>query len=231
MSLNVRTEQQDEDESGQDTGPDPDRVAELAGPEIDRSPGSGSLSRTEAWVSQSAQSRSPSNDGRYGTRTTFYYTGDSRVEDGSLERHQQHRDPADRRSWTDLSKWNDGMYATESRGGQNWQADIQRWIETFASQLDLNAIQTDNVRYVIDDIDIDEATNSNTLNSEVLILAAISMVVDADTTSWPDDDWTFQDWIINQDRFQQLMNDIEMGRDQLWEARKLIQRDSDFFAT
>lgn len=187
---------------------------------IDRQAGSGSLSAQEAWVSETTNGGP--NDGRSITRTTFYATD----VDGAGP-PQQHRDPADRRSWAELAKWNDGMW-DPGRFKSNFEADVKRWSQTFCGELDLNSYETDRVEYIITHIDL-SAFKQHRLSTEKIILAVISLVIDAETTVDDIEEWDISEWIIYDDRFEGLMADLEMDRDELWTARKLVYNETDFF--
>lgn len=233
MSSTRVTDESDEttDESTRSPPVAPHDDAVVGEPVIDRQPGSGSLSKQEAWTSQAAQSRQSSNDGRYGTRTTFYYTGSSddprHLQD--RDRHQLHRDPADRRGWSELSKWNDGMRDIDgSRKQQNFDADVRRWVQTFAKQLDCNETQVAQVEHVVtNELDLG---NFGDISAEKVILSTISLVVDASTTIDPDD-FDLDNWIIYRDAFEEMMDAVDMDRDELWTVRKKVHDTADFFAT
>lgn len=162
------------------------------------------------------------NDGRSLTETTFYYTQDDtdpyHLRD--YDRHQLHREPEDRTSWEDLSKKNDGV-GTPGRKGRNNDSDARRWAQTFAGQIGLTPYQTERLVYIIDGMMF---TDYRPYSAEKIILATLSLVVDVD--AYRDlEDFEIGDWIIYQDDFQSLMDDIDMNRDELWSIRRQIRDD------
>lgn len=214
-------------ESDETSAPPIDSRAVTDDPEIDRSPGSGSLTVTEGWVVESEMDGL--NDGRYGTRTTFYAWEASG--DGPS---QQHRDPEDRRSWSDLAKWNDGMWEPD-RSVQNFGVDVERWTQTFCNFLDLPEYQYERVEYVMNDIDLTDF-RPRKISVEKVILGVISLVVDSENDVDDIEDWDIDEWIVYDDAFETLMCDVGMVRDDgepergsLWEIRKIVQSESDYF--
>lgn len=187
---------------------------------VSRKTGDGSLSRTEGWTDQVSQEHLTPNDGRYDTRTTFYYSGTG----PSRDRHQLHRDPEDRRSWSTLAKWNDGV-GEPDRNDQNNKADVFRWVQTFTGFLELPSYQRNRVHYVIDNLELSEF---NPFPTEEVIVGAISLVVDAEEDA-EQEDWDVDDWIIYRDDFSQLMDDLEMSQSNLWTIRRMVQQESEYF--
>jgi hypothetical protein len=187
---------------------------------INRDPGSGSLSQQEAWVAETELDGM--NDGRYDTRTMFYGW-----ESDTKGPSQLHRDPSDRRSWSDLSKWNDGMWEPD-REIQNFNADVRRWTQTFCNQLDIPSYQYQRVEYIVQDVDL-SYLQKHCLSAEHVILGAISLVVDAESDVSDQESWDFDDWIIYSDEFRDMMDNIEMEMDDLWTARKVIHSESKYF--
>lgn len=223
-SIAVDTVERDEhsvDEQQDDTAVDDSKS-------IDRQPGSGSLSKQEAWGSQVAQQRSPSNDGRYDTRTTFYYGEQCTYSSffRSRDRHQLHRKPADRRSWSTLAKWNDGMRDIDgSRKQRNFEADVRRWVQTFGNQLDCHGTQIERVEHIVTgEIDLDHFGRRR-LSAEKVILSTISLVVDDDMSVDDPEQFDLSDWIIYRDQFEELMDSIDMDMDELWTIRKLVRNE------
>lgn len=194
---------------------------------LDRQKGSGSLTREEGWVAETEIEGM--NDGRYDTRTTFYSW--EAEGDGPP---QKERDPSDRRSWSDLAKWNDGMWEPD-RSVQNFDADVRRWTQTFCNYLDLPSYQYDRVQYVMNDVDLTEF-RPNGFSAEKVILGVISLVVDTETDEEDIDEWDIEEWIVYDDDFESLMIDVGMvsedetpERSTLWEVRKVVQSKSDYF--
>lgn len=195
-------------------------------PRIDRKHGSGSLSQTEQWVDEQSQGRSALNDGRYDTRTTFYFAHNEPGD--SMDRHQLHRHPRDRTSWEELASKNDGM-GDSDRPMQNYDADVVRWTETFCSQLELNKTVQDRVHYVIGEIDMKDVGYGHQLSAEKAILGAISLVVDDETDVDDVEDWDLDDWIVYDDMFEELMESVGMDRSELWSLRRIIHEKSSLF--
>lgn len=174
--------------------------------------GSGSRSATEDWIVSSAQ-QWESNDGRSETKTTFYYTdADNAV---SADRHQLHRDPEERRSWSELAQWNDGLWAPD-RAFQNYNADVERWIETFATQLGLNKIHIEQTEHIIEnDVDLEQWGN---IPVEKVIVGTLSLVFDS-LSNQTVASFNIEDWIVYWDEFEALMESIDMSRSELWKVR------------
>lgn len=192
--------------------------------EIDRGLGSGSLSREDAWAAKVSSRHGGPNDGRYETRTTFF-ARDAETKGPS----QLHRDPSERRSWDDLAQWNDGLW-DPGRSQANFEADVRRWVETFCTHLCLPEYQAERVSYVVDDVSLGDFKHRQ-LSAEMVILAVISLVVDVEVDADTADDWTIDDWIVYDDDFVDLMDDVEMDRSDLWPARQIVLEQSDFFDT
>lgn len=167
------------------------------------------------------------NDGRSQTNTTFYYTqnDDDPVHLRNRDRHQLHRDPEDRRSWKKLAAWNDGLWSPE-RKAQNDQSDSLRWTETFAGHLDLSPYQRARALYIVDNL-----TFSDYLpySKEKVIMSILSLVADVDA-SGDIDEFELEDWIIYQDSFVGLMDDIGMDKGELWTLRRRVYDRTDYFS-
>jgi hypothetical protein len=167
------------------------------------------------------------NDGRYDTRTTFYYSyGRSPSWSELRSRHQLHRRPEDRRSWKQLAEKNDGV-GEPSRKQDNFEADVRRWVDTFTSQVGLNEYHTGRVEYLIADIldDPEKELWHGDLSAEWLIAGAMSLVHDADITD-PDN---FDRRLSQRSEFQCLMDDLGMGHTDLRLARKIAHRKTELF--
>lgn len=197
-------------DSGTDTSEDRNAATEaLAAHHIARSGGDGARSATEEWVAQHA--RPASNDGRSPTRTTFYAHDVDSIGPGQL-----HRDPEDRRSWGSLAKWQDGVQSDISRGGQNWQADKDRWFDTFASHLEATDRQEDRARHIVDTIDIGPFQGAH-IQMESVILGALSLAIDEDATALPQR-------AVERDAFATLQADIGMDRADLRDVRQKLRK-------
>lgn len=182
-----------------------------------RSPGAGSLTKTEAWVASTE--RAGPHDGRAKTRTTFY--GSDVATDGPSQRT---RDRSDRRTWERLAMINDGLGSTE-RDMENFQADVRRWVQTFADRLECTDHQTERTQFIIDNLALEDLKQYR-FPVEHIILGTISLVVDADITADPES-WDINEWIIYDDTFEMLMNDMGLERDDLWTIRKLVHDRAD----
>lgn len=194
---------------------------------IDRDAGSGSLDETDGWAQNKHTDYEFANDGRSDTRTTFYWRqhDETPVHLRNRGRHQLHRDPEDRRSWDNLAKKNDGV-GDPSRKQDNFEADVERWTQTFCNQLDLNDFQYEQVRYiVVEDL---ELGTFGWIPAEHVILGTISLVIDAEQDVDPEE-WSPDDWIVYRDSFEELMEHTEMERGTLWTVRKRVQNESDVF--
>lgn len=193
---------------------------------LDRSAGNGALDTTDGWAQNKHAEYEFANDGRSDTRTTFYWSeGDETpAHMRNRDRHQQHRDPEDRRSWDELAKWNDGV-GEPSRKQDNYEADVRRWTQTFCNQLNLTGYQYKRVKYVVEHI---EMGDFGWIPAEHIILGTISLVIDAETDADPEE-WSPDDWIVYRDDFEELMDDTNMERGTLWTVRKRIHHESDVF--
>jgi hypothetical protein len=161
------------------------------------------------------------NDGRYDTRTTFYYSyNDQKSAEEYRDRHQLHRDPDDRRSWEMLAEWNDGV-GDPGRSRQNYEADVGRWIDTFAGQLGLSDYHRERVEYIINEIELSHGK----ITAEQMILGAISLVFDADIED-PD---AIDDRIIYRDTFNELLDSVDMDRADLWTVRRVVHQKTTVF--
>lgn len=194
---------------------------------INRDPGSGSLTREQGWVVETEAEGM--NDGRYDTRTTFYSWDTDTVGPS-----QRDRPPEKQRTWAELAKWNDGMWEPD-RSVQNFDADVRRWTQTFCNQLELPNYQYERVQYVVNDIDLTEF-RSNRFSAEKIILGVISLVVDSETTTDDPEGWDLENWIVYDDSFEKLMIAVDMAedgepkRDTLWEIRKIVHSETDYFS-
>lgn len=193
---------------------------------VDRGSGAGTLEKTDDWLKDKHSEYSYANDGRSHTRTTFYWRSGDRTpkKNRSRDRHQLHRDPEDRRSWSELANWNDGV-GDPSRKQDNYDADVSRWVQTFCGQLNCNSYQEQRVGHIVESIDLDDFGQ---IPAEKVILGVISLVIDDDQNQDPEE-WTPDDWIVYQDSFESLMDDLDMNRGTLWTVRKGVSQGYSFF--
>lgn len=172
---------------------------------IDRGPGSGSLTWSEAKTAES--SRAGPNDGRSKTQTTFYEEG--------------HDDPTDNKTWSQMAAFNDGV-GDPDRNKRNHESDKQRIIEIFADVCGCTDYQRRRVEWIVEDIEnIREFYPATPM--EHVILAALSLVVDSETTD-------FENRITKRDSFKRLMDDVGMEKiKDLWSMREKIRQEIDVF--
>lgn len=217
MSDSIDTEQFDD-------SPTPDQIEAVW---VDRQAGSGALDATDGWAQNKHTEYEYANDGRSDTRTTFYWRGDDNTPSylRDRDRLQLDRDPDDRRSWSELAKWNDGKGAS-SRKQDNFEADVERWAQTFCNQLNLTDFQYQQVRYiVVEDIEIGDY---GSIPAEHIIIGTISLVIDSERDVEADE-WSPEDWIVYRDDFQSLMYDTEMEQQTLWTVRKRVHNECSVF--
>jgi hypothetical protein len=199
------------------------RTPESGADNLYRGHGAGSNQRDEGLAGDDAGP----NDGRYDTRTTFYYSyGGGQGASERRDRHQLHRDPADRRSWEQLAEQNDGV-GDPGRKQANFEADVRRWVDTFTSQVELNEYHTGRVEYLIRDIldDSEKELWHGDLSAEWLIAGAMSLVHDADITD-PDN---FDQRLSQRSEFQRLMEELGMDHTDLRLARKIAHKKTELF--
>jgi len=171
-------------------GVDPIAVEEF----VDTESGSGSLSATEDWIR--SNSSPEENDGRSPTRT-YFDPNDIPAQFPS----QKDRDYEDKRSWRTLANWQDGMRSDISRGSQNWWADKQRWVETFADQLHGTSHHIEQTKRVLKEIDMTPYQSAG-ITTEVLIVAIISLYIDTDITD-------FDNRTLVRDGTKELLDDLD----------------------
>jgi hypothetical protein len=195
-------------------------------PWIDRGHGSGARGFNTDKNASVITQWDNANDGRSATETTFYWTAADTDSSylRSRDRHQLHRDPDDRRSWGELAQWNDGK-GSPTRDMDNYNADISRWIQTFCGQLPVNSYHQDRTAFIVDALDL---TDFGPIPVEHIILAVITLVVDIDSDIDPAT-WSVDDWIVHQDVFESLMDDVSMDKGRLWDLRKKIHHETDVF--
>lgn len=140
---------------------------------IDDGLGSAAMSSTDDWVR--ANHRPPDHDGRSPTRTYF----DPRDVSGKYPPWQSGRDKEDRRSWRTLANWQDGVQSDISRSGQNWWADKQRWVDTFAGKLYANDHHVDRCKHILEHLDATPYQSAH-IPMELVIIGVLSLLIDAD---------------------------------------------------
>jgi len=181
---------------------------------VDDGSGSGALTSTDDWM---RANHSPhSNDGRSPTRTYF----DPRDVKGKYPGGQKHRKPRERRSWQTLANWQDGVQSDISRGGQNWWADKQRWINIFADQLHASSVHEQRCKEIIEEITL-KPYQSAGIDTEVVIVGILSLLIDSEITD-------FENRTLNRDNTKSLLDDLGSDVSEYESVRKkLKQHDKD----
>lgn len=196
---------------------------------VARQPGDGVQTTEAEWSEMQAYQV---NDGRSETRTTFYPEDAGRtirssaldmagstVSSGDVDQDTYEK-------YERLARWNDGQYAPD-RSVQNDDADKRRFARTAAGHIGLTAHQADRTVYVVDRLEPD-VYRAGDRTVEMVVLATLSLVVDEDRAPDPET-WTVSDWVVNDDQFQGLMDDIEMGMRDLWQIRHTLVSETEHF--
>jgi len=189
---------------------------------IDDGSGTAALTRTEDWVRNNA--REPAHDGRGETRTYF----DPRGVSGRYPNWQLDRDPDERRSWATLAQWQDGVQSDISRGGQNWWADKQRWVDTFGERLGATEYHKDEAKRVLEVLSEepdsgDEEREMMTYSSrrvpvEVVIIGILSLYIDADITD-------FDNRTLARDGTTELLADLDASISDYETTRSVLRQE------
>lgn len=187
-----------------------DVPADAVDAHLDNGKGSGAMSNEEDWVR--AHHQPIEHDGRSPTRTYF----DSNDVKETYPGGQKHRDPEDRRSWDTLSGWQDGVQSDVSRGGQNWWADKQRWVDTFASKVGATQHHRERCKYIMKKMDVTPYRSSHT-TMEVLIVGILSLLVDSDITD-------FENRALLRDGTKQLLEDLDSDIGEYEDVRKKLRK-------
>lgn len=188
--------------------------AEAVRASIDDGQGAAAMSSTEDWVRANHQPLD--HDGRSPTRTYF----DPRDVREQYPGGQKHRDPEDRRSWSILAGWQDGVQSDVSRGGQNWWADKQRWVDTFADQIGATSHHQDRCKYILKEMDI-TPYQSGHVEIEVLIVCILSLLVDNQIND-------FTNRTLARDGTKELLDDLNSDVNEYEHVRSQIKKnDSD----
>lgn len=186
-------------------GIDPAVVEEF----FDTDNGSGSLSATEDWIRNNSSPED--NDGRSPTRTYF----DPNDVSGEYP-SQKDRAYEDKRSWRTLANWQDGMRSDISRGSQNWWADKQRWVETFATRLHGKSHHIDQTKQVLKTIDMTPYQSAG-ITTEVLIVGILSLYIDSDVTD-------FDNRTLARDGAKELLDALDSGVGEYETVRSKIRK-------
>jgi len=135
-----------------------------------------------------------SKDKRAGTHTTYYA---SDVDD--LDVSQRRKKDLKR-----ILRLQEGEHQNSSkykdRSAQNRIEDQRRWIDSFASQLDMAASQKERIKYLV--IDVLNLRSYGPYSSEKIILAVINVVAREQGR-----------FIEDEDGFENLMADVEITHD------------------
>lgn len=189
--------------------PDVELPSEAVEAHVDDEMGSASMSSQEDWVR--ANSRPPDHDGRAPTRTYF----DPRDVREQYPGGMKHRDPAERRSWTSLAKWQDGANSDISRGGQNWWADKQRWVDTFSDLIGATHYHRDRTKYILEKLDMTPYRSAR-IPAELVIVGILSLLIDADVTD-------FECRALRRDGTKELLADLDSNVSEYEQVRKLLR--------
>lgn len=191
---------------------------------IDSGPGSGAFSPTEDWVR--GHSRPEEHDGRAPTRTYF----SARDADDHYPPWQHGRDKDDKRSWRTLEGWQDGVQSDISRGGQNWWADKQRWVDTFGDILGATDYQEQEAKRVLEALSTTRPGTDNTrmttyqsarVPTEGIIVGILSLLIDADIVD-------FEHRTLARSGVRDLLTDLEMEVSDYEHIRSMLrQKDAD----
>jgi len=177
---------------------------------VDDRSGSGALSSTDDWV---RANHSPhSNDGRSPTRTYF----DPRDVKGKYPGGQKHRKPRERRSWQTLANWQDGVQSDISRGGQNWWADKQRWIDIFSDKLYASSVHKAHCKEIMEEIDL-KPYQSAGIDTEVVIVGILSLLIDSEITD-------FENRTLNRENTKELLEDLNSEVSEYESVRKKLKQ-------
>lgn len=190
---------------------DPDEWPQI-GEWLDATAGHGPQSSAEDWVR--ANHGPVSHDGRALTNTTFYPDDVETRGPG-----QSHRDHDETRTWDDLAGWQDGMYSDVSRGGQNWEADKQRWLETFAGHLECTDYQRERAEWILEHLNMEPFMGAR-LPVEAVILGVLSLTIDAEARE-------FSKRAVERELFQDLMDDLDLDRGDIVQVRRQVHEHED----
>lgn len=194
-----------DNEDDGDRGPHPPSALQEY---IDSEAGSGAFSSTEDWVR--GHSRPHENDGRSPTNTYF----DIRDVSGQYPPWQKHRKERNKRSWATIAGWQDGVQSDISRGGQNWQADKTRWVETFATLMGATEYHEERTKHVLSRLDMGPY-QSRRLPTELVIVGILSLFIDADIDDFEQRALVRADTRDLLDDLECDVNDYELVRSQL----------------
>jgi len=191
---------------------------------IDSGTGAGACTSETDWMRENPQPED--NDGRSPTRTGF----DARDVPGKYPPWQKHRSIEEKRSWTKMELWQDGVASDISRGGQNWGADKTRWVETFGTQLDATSHQIERAKHILSDIDIGSytrrSTAKTTITTELVIVGILSLLIDTDLPSGPRaPPETFEKRTLARDGAVDLLSDLGHTTREYQNVRKLLRRE------
>lgn len=208
------------DDQDTDEGQVPPEALEAA---VDTGPGTGAFTTTEDWVR--ANHQPIDHDGRSPTRTYFNATDAP----GRYPAWQQGRDEADKRPWSTLANWQDGVQSDQSRGAQNWWADKQRWVDTFGTVMGATEYHTTEAKRVLAALSTEPADANSRMTTyqsaripiEGVIIGILSLLIDADV-----DD--FSNRTLARDGVESLLDDLEIDVSEYEHVRSLLrQRDAD----
>jgi hypothetical protein len=183
---------------------------------LDDRPGHAEGDRTDGWIRANAR-RHP-NDGRSNTRTTFYPD-----DVDSVTPPQKHRAPEDRRSWSDLASWNDGV-GEPDRWRQNSWADKARWAEIFGTQLDASSYLIEETTRIVDLID----ARAGQYPQEAYVFAVLSLLIDQTVyeraRSPMYEPGHIEHRTLNRENAQRLLDDLDLDTNDIMSVRRHIRK-------
>lgn len=176
---------------------------------LDNGPGAGAYSSKEDWARENA--RAHPNDGRSPTRT-FFRPIDA---PGKYPDWQRERSEANKRSWATLAGWQDGVQSDISRGSQNWQADKERWVQTFGRRLGATTYHIEATIDALDRIDL-AIYSARHIPVEHVILGILSLYIDRDIRD-------FDNRTLKRDGAKALLSDLDCTVGGFEQVRSLLR--------
>lgn len=147
-------------------------------------------------------------DRRGGTRTGF---NANEVDDGHLARTVV-RD-GHRRTYSEWLRMLQNGYRSSRRKGDNESADVQTYIQTFTSFLEMTPYQGDRTTRIVDSINMGHMAH---YPREIIVLATLSIVANEDDR-----------WIRDEAGFKELVRDLDSSMEDVKNARILVKNKSD----
>jgi len=176
---------------------------------LDRSDGNGSRSREEDWLDQNTTA----SENQWSTANTTFYVTD--VPDHRRNKFENLYDRHHGKGESDRS-------STLSR--MKMVADT----EAFCAVLDLPQLLRDRILYIMEDIDI-SSNNFGGKSYEKIILAVTSLVHDRHLSSLSPENIDYQQRLIFDDNFRDLMDSNSIGSRELRSIREMVRQKTDYF--